>query len=67
MPGIFRRKCNSGDQSDDPNPERAAKRDAIDQMVQYTQDEAASLITEIRRRRERKLLSDALKDGTNGG
>ena len=67
MLSIFRRKCNSGDQSDAPNPERAAKRDAIDQMVQYTQDEAAGLITEIRRRRERKLLNAALKDGANGG
>lgn len=67
MLSIFRRKCVANGQHEDPSPERAAKRDAIDQMVQYAQDEAGGLITEIRRRRERKLLQAALKDGADGG
>lgn len=62
MLGIFKRTPSE-------TPERAAKRDAIDQMVQYAQEQADDLITGLRRRREReqRLLRNALKDGTNGG
>jgi hypothetical protein len=59
MFSIFKRKEDS--------PERAAKKMAIDETVQYAQQQADDLIREIRRRRERKLLNAALKDGTNGG
>ena len=47
--------------------ERAAKSHAIDEIVQYAQQQADDLTTEIRRRRERLLLQAALKDGTNEG
>jgi hypothetical protein len=61
--GIFKRKPII--HPEQPNPEREAKREAIDNMATSAQESADEILRLIRRRRTREMLRGALGNGDN--